>query len=196
MPVIIAGKRKGAKLQVPEGLGVRPTLVRVREALFSMLFSRLGTIEDCCVLDPFAGAGMLGLEAWSRGASHVDFVEQSKQHFAILKKNIVALRAQNEVTALLGQTPHDWPRLGARKYDLVLCDPPYAEGLIPGTLQALVQNDLLNPGAVVSIETDAALPLVIPDTFDIVTDRKYGKCRILLLMLHRVTSAGDSSAAL
>ena len=183
MPNIIAGKRKGAKLQVPEGIGVRPTLNRVREALFSMLFSELGTFEDCSVLDPFAGAGLLGLEAWSRGAAHVDFVEQNKAHFAILKKNIETLRAQNDVTAILGQTPRDWPRLGGRKYDLVLCDPPYAEGLLPGTLQALVQNELLNPGGIVSLESDADNPLEIPEPFEIIKDRKYGKCRICLVQL-------------
>ena len=181
MPNIIAGKRKGAKLQVPEGIGVRPTLNRVREALFSMLFSELGTFEDCCVLDPFAGAGMLGLEAWSRGAKHIDFVEQNRQHFAVLKKNIETLHAQNEVTALLGQTPRDWYRLNGRKYDLVLCDPPYAEGLLPGTLQALVQNELLNPGAIVTLESDTESPLEIPAYFEILKDRKYGKCRIVLV---------------
>lgn len=181
MPAIISGKRRGAKLIVPEGLGVRPTLNRVREALFSMLFSELGTFEGCDVLDPFAGAGMLGLEAWSRGASHVDFVEQNRQHFTVLKKNIETLRAQNEVTALLGQTPKDWYRLNGRKYDLVLCDPPYAEGLLPGTLEALVRTELLKPGAIVSIEMDAGIPSEIPEAFEILKDRKYGKCRICLV---------------
>ncbi|MBQ9818501.1 MAG: 16S rRNA (guanine(966)-N(2))-methyltransferase RsmD [Proteobacteria bacterium] len=183
MPAIISGKRRGAKLIVPEGLGVRPTLNRVREALFSMLFSELGTFEGCDVLDPFAGAGMLGLEAWSRGASHVDFVEQNRQHFTVLKKNIETLRAQNEVTALLGQTPKDWYRLNGRKYDLVLCDPPYAEGLLPGTLEALVRTELLKPGAIVSIEMDAGIPSEIPEGFEILKDRKYGKCRICLVQL-------------
>ena len=181
MPVIIAGKRKGAKLSVPDGEGVRPTLVRVREALFSMLYSELGTFEDCCVLDPFAGAGLLGLEAWSRGAAHVDMMEMAKPHFDILKKNIEKLKSGQEITACLGQSPRDWYRFGGRKYDLVLCDPPYASGLMPQTLQTLISGKHLNPGAIISIELNAADSIEIPTEFDIFKTRKYGKCQIMLL---------------
>ena len=181
MPVIIAGKRRGARLSVPEGTGVRPTLQRVREALFSMLFSELGTFEDCVVLDPFAGAGMLGLEAWSRGSAHVDFMESSREHFNFLQKNIAQLKAAPDVTACLGQSPRDWYKFSGRQYDLVLCDPPYAAGILPNTLGALVQNNLLRPGAIISIESDAAHPPEIPAQFSVFKDRVYGKCRIQLL---------------
>ena len=181
MPVIIAGKRKGAKLLVPEGDGVRPTLNRVREALFSMLYSELGTFEDCCVLDPFAGAGMLGLEAWSRGAAHVDMMEISRQHFEILKKNIAKLQAAGDVTACLGQSPRDWHRFAGRRYDLVLCDPPYAAGLIPQTLQTLISGHYLNPGAMISVELNAADNPEIPPEFEIIKTRKYGKCQLVLI---------------
>lgn len=181
MPIIIAGKRKGAKLLVPEGDGVRPTLNRVREALFSMLYSELGTFEDCCVLDPFAGAGMLGLEAWSRGAEHVDMMELSRVHFEILKKNIAKLKIEGEVTACLGQSPRDWYKFSGRKYDLVLCDPPYAAGLMPQTLETLISGCYLNPGAMVSVELNAADTLEIPNDFTVLKTRKYGKCQILLL---------------
>ncbi len=182
MPVIIAGKRRGAKLLVPEGIGVRPTLVRVREALFSMLTSELGSFEGCRVLDPFAGAGMLGLEAWSRGAEHVDFVELSKTHFNILNKNIASLRANNEVNAILGQSPRDWYRFAGQKYELVLCDPPYAAGLLPQTLNALIDNQLLKSGSIVSVELNSEDKIEIPESFECIKDRKYGKCRICLLM--------------
>lgn len=181
MPAIIAGKRKGARLQVPEGLGVRPTLVRVREALFSMLLSQFGTLEDCRVLDPFAGAGLLGLEAWSRGAKHIDFIEKERSHFAILKKNITALCADNDVQAIQGATPDVWHRLEGRKYDMVLCDPPYAADLMPQTLRALLERQLLRPSAIVSVELDAADNLEIPEGFDVLKTRKYGKCQIILL---------------
>ena len=181
MTVIIAGKRRGAKLQVPEGLGVRPTLVRVREALFSMLTSEFGTLEGCRVLDPFAGAGMLGLEAWSRGASHVDFVELNRDHYAILCKNIATLRASDEVTAIQGQSPQAWARFNHAQYDLVLCDPPYAAGLLPQTLQALLDQNLLKNDAVISVELNAQDTFQCPDGFSCFKDRKYGKCRICLL---------------
>lgn len=181
MPSIIAGKRRGARLQVPEGLGVRPTLARVREALFSMLTSAVGSFEGLCVLDPFAGAGLLGLEAWSRGAAHVDLVEMARPHFEILKKNIATLNAQNDVRALLGQTPRDWSKLGNTAYDLVLCDPPYHAGLMPQTLAALVEGHLLRPGALVSVEYDEGQMPEIPENFEIYRQRGYGRCQILIL---------------
>jgi 16S rRNA (guanine966-N2)-methyltransferase len=181
MPVIIAGKRRGAKLLVPQGEGVRPTLVRVREALFSMLMSEFGTFEGLRVLDPFAGAGMLGLEAWSRGVAHVDFVECSREHYAILTKNIATLRAQNETKAILGQSPKDWYKLPATPYDLVLCDPPYAAGLMPQTLNTLAETGRLRPNAIVSVELNAADTLEIPEAFSCLQQRKYGKCQIYLL---------------
>ncbi|MBR4985816.1 MAG: 16S rRNA (guanine(966)-N(2))-methyltransferase RsmD [Proteobacteria bacterium] len=181
MPVIIAGKRRGAKLLVPQGEGVRPTLVRVREALFSMLMSEFGTFEGLRVLDPFAGAGMLGLEAWSRGAAHVDFVECSREHYAILAKNIATLRAGESAKAILGQSPRDWYRLPPDPYDLVLCDPPYTAGLMPQTLQMLAETRRLRPNAIISVELNAADTLEIPDAFSCLKQRKYGKCQICLL---------------
>lgn len=181
MTAIIAGKRRGAKLLVPEGLGVRPTLVRVREALFSMLTSEFGSLEGIRVLDPFAGAGMLGLEAWSRGAVHVDFIEIERSHFQILCKNINTLRANNEVTAIQGQSPQIWHRLQNSQYDLVLCDPPYAAGLMPKTLQALLDLNLLKNNAVISVELNAQDELLYPDGFSCFKNKNYGKCKICLL---------------
>ena len=193
MPVIIAGKRKGAKLLVPEGEGVRPTLNRVREALFSILYSEFGTFEDCCVLDPFAGAGMLGLEAWSRGAAHVDMMEISKPHFDILKKNIAKLQAAAEVHACLGQSPQDWHHFAGRKYDLVLCDPPYASGLMPQTLQTLVSGHYLRSGAIITVELNAADNLEIPQELEIIKTRKYGKCQLVLIQQRADSSPQNES---
>jgi len=181
MPSIIAGKRRGAKLLVPEGMGVRPTLARVREALFSMLTSCLGSLEGLDVLDPFAGAGLLGLEAWSRGAAHVDFVEMNRAHFRILQRNIATVGAAAQTTALQGQSPRDWPRLGGRKYDLVLCDPPYADGLETATLQTLLDCQLLKPHALVSIESDVQTAFAIPEGLELRRERAYGKCMIRIV---------------
>lgn len=181
MPIIIAGKRRGAKLLVPDGLGVRPTLVRVREALFSMLYSIMGSFEGCRVLDPFAGAGLLGLEVWSRGAAHVDFMEQSRTHYAILTKNIATLRANPDVTAKLGQSPRDWNAFDNQPYHLVLCDPPYAVDIMPRILATLDEQKKLTPGALVSIESDSSKQAEYPKNFELLKDRTYGKCRISIL---------------
>ncbi len=184
MPAIIAGRRKGAKLNVPDGLGVRPTLVRVREALFSMICSEIGAFNGARVLDPFAGAGLLGLEAWSRGADRVDLMEMNRAHYAVLSRNIARLNAQDGVSARLGQSPRDWPMFGNARYDLVLCDPPYAADLMPQTLAALAAQRRLTTGAVVSAELSADDALCAPDGYAVIKERTYGRCKIVLLRWH------------
>lgn len=181
MPVIIAGRRKGAKLSVPAGVGVRPTLVRVREALFSMIYSEFGPLTGASVLDPFAGAGLLGLEAWSRGASRVDLMEMNRSHFSVLSRNVSQLRAGDEIRARLGQSPRDWSAFAGASYDIVLCDPPYADALMPSVLQALVAQNRLRKGALVSVELSAKGALEPPEAYAIVKERVYGQCKIVLL---------------
>ncbi len=181
MPVILGGRRRGTKLLVPEGRGVRPTLARVREALFSMIASQLGNYENLRVLDPFAGSGALGLEAYSRGAAHIDFVELNKSHYELLTKNIAKLDAKSACNAILGETPKAWNRLSQAQYDLVMCDPPYAAGLLPETLNALVQKKLLAPGAIISIELDPNTQVEIPDQLELIKSKQYAQCLIMLL---------------
>ncbi|GGI06446.1 16S rRNA (guanine(966)-N(2))-methyltransferase RsmD [Egicoccus halophilus] len=119
---VVAGAARGRRLVAPRGLDVRPTTDRVKEALFSSLQPRL---PDAAVLDLFAGAGGLGLEALSRGAATVTFVERARPALEALRRNLdaVGLPGGHVVTgdvhrALEGPLP------GA-PYDLVLADPPY-----------------------------------------------------------------------
>lgn len=181
MPVILGGRRRGTKLLVPEGRGVRPTLARVREALFSMIASQLGSYDGLRVLDPFAGSGALGLEAYSRGAAHIDFVEANKQHYDLLLKNIQKLEAKSSCTTILGETPKVWGRLGALPYDLVMCDPPYAAGLLPDTLKALIDGNRLAPGAIISLELDPDTAIEVPEQLELIKSRQYAQCLIMLL---------------
>ena len=181
MPVILGGRRRGTKLLVPDGKGVRPTLARVREALFSMITSQIGTFTDCRVLAPFAGSGALGLEAYSRGAAHIDFVEANRTHYALLLKNIEKLDAHAACHTVLGYTPGAWHRLGNEPYDLVLCDPPYAADLLPQTLEALLSQNRLAPGAILSLELDPNTVVDIPKPLECLKTRQYAQCLIMLL---------------
>ena len=181
MPVILGGRRRGTKLLVPDGDGVRPTLARVREALFSMITSQIGSFAECRVLDAFAGSGALGLEAFSRGASHVDLVEANRNHYELLLKNIAKLDAQSTCHALLGHTPSAWKRLSPGAYHLVMCDPPYAAGLLPQTLQALLEQHRLNPGAIISLELDPDTAVDIPESLELIRSRQYAQCLVMLL---------------
>ena len=121
---IIAGQWRGRPIIAPKGDATRPTADRMREALFSMLASRLGSFEELSVADLFAGSGALGLEALSRGAASCVFVEQDRAAVDALKANIAKLGAKADVRAqsVLALPPATKP------YDLILMDPPYGTG--------------------------------------------------------------------
>ena len=121
---IIAGSLKGRKFRVPEGAGVRPTPDRVREALFSILGE---AVVGARVLDAYAGSGALGLEAYSRGASSITFLESDWKTHQALVSTLEDLALSGPCRAVLGRAER-FPEciLDGAPYDLVLADPPYA----------------------------------------------------------------------
>src|SRR5213596_3025759 len=123
---IIAGEWRGRSIEAPPGMATRPTADRTREALFSMLASRLGSFEGLAVADLFAGSGALGLEALSRGAASCLFVEQDPAAIRALRANIAALRAQPQCDVRASSAMQLGPAKAA--LDLILLDPPYHSG--------------------------------------------------------------------
>ncbi len=122
---IIAGEFKGRRLRSPADHRVRVTLERVREAWFSILGPHLAGAR---IVDLFAGSGVLGLEALSRGAEHVDFVELAAASLAALEANIRALGVAERTHVYRGDALRFARRLESRAYDLALADPPYETG--------------------------------------------------------------------
>ena len=147
---IIAGQWRGRPIEAPPGLGTRPTADRVRETLFSMLVSRLGSFEELRVADLFAGSGALGLEALSRGAATATFVESDPHAARILKRNVEELRAGDRVRILAGSA---LALQRSEPFDLILADPPYAPGAGTAVIQAVIQSEWLAPGGWISVET-------------------------------------------
>ncbi len=167
---IIAGRWRGRVLVAPAGDATRPTSDRAREALFSMLLSRLGTLEGLKVADICAGTGALGLEALSRGAAHCTFVERDRAAIEALRRNVAALGAEADIRPIAAES------FAGGAYDLVLMDPPYGTGLANKVLPKIG----FAPGGWASVETgrDEA---VAPAGFTVEADRVHGKARITLL---------------
>jgi 16S rRNA (guanine966-N2)-methyltransferase len=167
---IVAGKWRGRTLASPPGGTTRPTADRAREALFSMLASRIGSFEGLCVADLFAGTGALGLEALSRGAAHCTFVERDRPALEALRRNVAALGAEAVIRAQSAESFTGGP------FDLILIDPPYGTSLG----QRALAHVGAAPGAWASIET-ARGEAVAVEGWLVEAERVYGKAKITLL---------------
>lgn len=202
MTRIIAGRAGGRTIATPRGAGTRPTTDRVREALFSRV-QALADLEGARVLDLFAGSGALGLEAVSRGASHLLAVEKHRATAALVVRNARDLgmtgavrvrtspvdrvlregpggEAAGPPTHPGGPAEASSPPLG---YDLVLVDPPYPlpEPELEVVLGLLVQRGWLGPGALVVVERSARSPAPgWPDGLVPVSSRSYGETAVHL----------------
>jgi len=172
---IIAGKWRGRPLEAPPGLATRPTSDRVRETLFSMLASRLGSLEDLRVADLFAGSGALGFEALSRGAAQATFVESDRAASEMIRRNADKLGASVQ---LLTGSALALPR--SEPFDLVFADPPYAPGAGTATVQSVLKAEWLAPGGWMSVETGRD-DNVDPGDLTLEATRDVGRARLTLL---------------
>lgn len=187
MTRIIAGEYRGRRLEVPKGRDVRPTTDRMRERLFSILaHHRYPDMEGARVADLFAGTGALGLEALSRGAAHVTFVEQARPSLNVLRINIASLKAEKTTKIFSGCAT----RLAKsnESFDFVFMDPPYRQGLILPALKALEQQGWVTSGSVVICELATDDIFEVPDKFDLLDDRTQGQQRVLILGMSETAS--------
>lgn len=156
-------------------MATRPTADRVRETLFSMLASRLGSFDDLRVADLFAGSGALGLEALSRGAASATFLENDSKAAAIIRRNAEKLGAPIQ---LLAGSALALPR--SDPFDLVFADPPYSAGSGTAVVAAVAKAGWLAPGGWMSVETSRD-DSVEPGDLMIDTVREVGRARLTLL---------------
>ena len=188
---IIAGKHRGRKLTPLSGGNVRPTAGRAREAIFNILahavFAPRPVYEDAIVLDAFAGSGALGLEALSRGARFVSFMERDRAARGVLTANITALDAARQ-TAVLTADALRPPRASAPA-SLVFLDPPYAEDWASPALTALACARWLLPEAIAVVELAIKRDFVPPAGFAPLDERRYGAAKIVFLRYSAATAA-------
>jgi 16S rRNA (guanine966-N2)-methyltransferase len=167
---IVAGSRKGHRIESPRGLVTRPTSDRVRENAFNLI----GPVDDAAVLDLFAGSGAMGLEALSRGAASCVFVESNRDACRAINANLTKLRLNATV---LCQDVRRALQAERRAYDLILCDPPYdyahRDELAPELERLLGEDGLL------VYETGARDEPELPG-LEKRTSRKYGAARLTL----------------
>ena len=172
---IIAGKWRGRRIEAPPGLSTRPTADRVRETLFSMLASRLGTFDGLRVADLFAGSGALGFEALSRSAASATFVDNDQQAIATIRHNAAKLGASVEIVA--------GPALGLPRrepFDLIFADPPYSIGAGNAVVDSVLRSGWLACGGWMSVETSKS-DAIDPQDLSIEATRDVGRARLTLL---------------
>lgn len=174
---VTGGTLGGRRLRAP-ARGVRPTGDRVRESLFA----RLGELEGARVLDLYAGSGSLGVEALSRGAVRVVFVEQSAAAVATLRENLEALGVSDAARVMRGDVPRVVRRLDAEEpFDLVLIDPPYESGEAARALRALAETSVLGAHATVVLEYGRRHPVDVAPGWAMLDDWSYGETSVMRL---------------
>jgi 16S rRNA (guanine966-N2)-methyltransferase len=171
---IVAGTLRGSRIDVPDAPGLRPTPDRVRETLFNWL---MPVIEGARCLDLFAGTGALGIEALSRGAAVVDFVETDAHLVELLRANLARLKQNATVTRsdslrFLESTD--------ATYDLVFLDPPFTAGLWAAVAAALENHQRLRPQAWIYVESPAQASLALPDNWQLHREGRAGSVRFAL----------------
>lgn len=182
---IIGGKHRGRAIEAPGGQATRPTASRAREALFNILvhasWGADGTspLIDARVLDAFAGSGALGLEALSRGAAHVTFLDNDATAIRLIGDNLRKLGETGSAKVVRADATRPPP--GRDPCDLVFLDPPYRSGHAPAALAALAGAGWLTPGAVVTVELAHNEDIAAPAGFEAIDERRYGAAKIMIL---------------
>ena len=179
---IVAGKYRGKVLLSPGDDTIRPTSDRARESIFNILASRIGpNFDGLRVLDLFAGTGALGLEALSRGAAGVVFVDTSAEARGLIRDHIEAFGAGG-VAKLLRRDATDLGPAGTMgPFNLAFLDPPYGKGLGEKALASLAAGKWLAPDATVVFEESKDTELNLPPGFIIQLRREYGAAAVRLL---------------
>ena len=181
---IIGGDFRGRALasvgKGDTGAHLRPTTDRVRESLFNVLSGgRFGDpLTDARVLDLFAGTGALGLEALSRGAGHVTFVDDGRKAGALIRQNIALCRAEAHTT-LIRRDACKLPPCTTDPFTLVFLDPPYGKALGEKALAVALDNGWIAPGALIVWEESSAIQP--PQAMETLDSRRYGDTTITLL---------------
>lgn len=179
---IISGTNKGMKLYAPEGMGVRPTSDKIKESIFNML----GYIDgNSIVLDLFAGSGGVGIEFLARGAGLCYFVDSSHKSLSYVKKNLELCRFKEKSKIIAGDYEKTIVNLSREniKFNYIFADPPYALKCGLNIVKKVFENNLLEPGGTLIIETDKSEKLIDNMDTGVINykEKIYGRTRISIM---------------
>ena len=183
---VISGTARGTKIESIESLTTRPTLDRVKEALFSKLQMQ---IPEANVLDLFAGSGALGIECISRGARHCLFCDKSYEASKMIVRNLEKTKMQEQSTVIQKDYKKCIEHLKEKQFDIIFIDPPYRLNIAIDAIKRIVENHLLTEEGIIVLETDdeqrelqelekikeAGIRLEVEDV------RKYGRVKLIFL---------------
>lgn len=179
---VIAGKYRNRRIETVNDRSLRPTMSVAREAIFNILshgeFGRDEVLKGT-VLDLFCGSGALAIEALSRGAEKVILVDIKQEHLDIARQNIAKIGEEANASFLRADSTNPPPARVACQ--LAFLDPPYGSGLSLKTLKNIVKNGWLADGAIVVLEADKKEDIPIEGSFELISERLYGKCKLLFL---------------
>lgn len=174
---VITGSARGRRLKTLDGVSVRPTTDKVKEAMFSIIQFE---IEGRRVLDMFAGCGQLGIEALSRGAESAVFTDVSREALAVVKENIKTAGFESNSKTVLANSLEYLDR-SAEVFDLAFLDPPYNAGIMCDALERLCPH-IANGGTVIC-ETSAEE--VLPGDLDGFTSKRYKYGKVALTVYRK-----------
>lgn len=174
---VISGSARGLKLESLDGLNTRPTLDKVKQAIFNMLFDKT---YDATVLDLFAGSGAMGIESLSRGSIKVTFVDVKKDAIDIINKNISKAKFTDKSTVVHSDYISFLQNCD-EKFDIVFLDPPYDSDFIVNALSLFYNKNLLNKDAFIIIESARQNIPEIPEFYTILKQKFYGTVCVSLL---------------
>ncbi len=184
---IISGSARGRQLTTFAGKEIRPTPDRVREAMFSILTSKLGSFNGLKVLELYAGSGAQALESLSRGAKNAVLIDSGEISSQVINTNIKLCKFESsaqfikqDVLSALSQLSHLSP------FDLILLDPPYNQQLIPKTLKQIEHLNLLAENGILCAESAKNETLEDVGTLKVIENRSYGSTRIHLYQLQEL----------
>ncbi len=179
---IIAGRFRGHALKTPKGWRTRPTSDRLRETLFNVLAHSYGdAVVGARVLDLFSGTGALGLEALSRGAGFVLFVEEGAEARGVLRGNVEALGVAGQSRIFRRDATRLGPAHPNPPFSLVFADPPYGKGLAEKALVSARDGGWLLPDALIVTEEAADAEFTVPEGFEEIETRVYGEAKLVFL---------------